>query len=111
MVARYDEFEPDGDLSPEVRALVDNLSPNQLSEIDNALLSNCLTQWRKVAAVVGFTMTNEFMAEYPGIPDVFFSQRVRSLVDRGILESEGNLSYMRYSEVRLARTSSTHTET
>jgi len=107
----YNEFEPDGELSPEVRALVDELTSNQLTEIDNALLANCLDQWRKVAAVVGFTMTKEFMAEHPGIPDVFFSQRVRSLVDRGILENQGNLNYMRYSEVRLARTSSTHTET
>jgi len=36
-----------------------------------------------------------------GLPDLYYAQRVKSLVSRGLLIAEGNLDYMRYSEVRL----------
>lgn len=36
-----------------------------------------------------------------GLPDVFYAQRIKALVQRGALVSEGNLNYMSYSEVRL----------
>lgn len=39
----------------------------------------------------------------PGIPDVFYAQRVRTLVERGVLEAADDLSRMRYCEVRKAR--------
>jgi hypothetical protein len=35
-----------------------------------------------------------------GIPDVYYAERVRALVDRGLIESVGNLRRMRFSEVR-----------
>ena len=38
---------------------------------------------------------------FPNIPDIYYAQRVRRLVAVGELESQGNLEYMRYSEVRL----------
>ena len=37
----------------------------------------------------------------PNLPDIFYSQRVRKLVELGFLESEGNLDFMCFSEVRL----------
>jgi len=37
----------------------------------------------------------------PGLPDLYYANRVRVLVERGLLVAEGNLDYMRYSEVRL----------
>ena len=43
----------------------------------------------------------EMQNRISGIPDIFYSQRVRHLVEEGKLESQGNLGYMRYSEVRL----------
>ena len=38
-----------------------------------------------------------------GIPDLYFAQRGRKLVEAGRLESQGNLSYMGLSEVRLPK--------
>ena len=50
--------------------------------------------------VVGLTI--ETIGEkFPQIPDVFYSRRVKELVSRGLIESSGNLDYMRYSEIRL----------
>jgi hypothetical protein len=37
----------------------------------------------------------------PGLPDLYYAERIRALVTRGLLLAEGNLKFMRYSEVRL----------
>jgi len=58
------------------------------------------TTWRKVARIVGTTI-GELSERFPGIPDVYYAQRVRRLVAVGELESQGNLEYMGYSEVHL----------
>lgn len=93
---------PDPSLSAAQRALVGALSADAVLTIDEALLSNASTQWRKVARIVGTTMSS-----LPGrvhwIPDVYYAERVRELVARGLLESQGDLTRMRYSEVRLRR--------
>ena len=34
------------------------------------------------------------------IPYVFYVDRIRKLVEKGIVESEGDIRYMRFSEVR-----------
>lgn len=99
----FDEFEPDGPLTPEQEAVVEKLSPDDLAMIDEGLLSNCCDRWRKVAMVVGTTMTTGGPHRYEKVPDVFYSQRVKALVEKGLLESQGNLDFMRYSEVRLPR--------
>ena len=95
------DVEPDPPLSAEQLRTVESLSGEQITEIDNALLANCIKRWRKVAAVVGFTMTDQLMDAFPGVPDVFYVGRVRRLVEKGALEVSGDLNYMRYSEVRL----------
>jgi hypothetical protein len=97
------DVKPDGPLSAAQQAIVEALSTDQIAEIDKALLTNCNQRWRKVAAVVGFTMSDDAMASFPGVPDIFYALRVRSLVENGVLEASGNLDYMRYSEVRLSR--------
>ena len=94
-------MEPDPPLSAEQLRTVESLSGEQIAEIDNALLTNCIKRWRKVAAVVGFTMTDQLKDTFPGVPDIYYAGRVRRLVEKGTLEASGNLSYMRYSEVRL----------
>ena len=40
---------------------------------------------------------------YHDVPDVFYSQRARALVKAGKLESQGNLFFIRFSEVRLPK--------
>jgi hypothetical protein len=91
---------PDPPLTEEQTALVNQLSEIEIKRIDKALLSNACQYWRKVARVVGTTMM-EMQDRSSGIPDTYYSQRVRHLVEEGKLESQGNLAYMRYSEVRL----------
>ncbi len=91
---------PDPPLTPEQHAKVAQLTETEIRAIDEALLSNASHQWRKVARVVSTTISG-FTNRVQGIPDLFYSQRVRKLVEDGKLESQGNLAYMRFSEVRL----------
>ena len=92
--------EPDPDLTQSERALVEQLSSETIKEIDDLLLSHATVNWRKVARLVGFTFM-DLENRLPGIPDVFYAQRVGKLVEEGRLESQGNLKYMAFSEVRL----------
>ena len=54
----------------------------------------------KVARVVVWT-EEALKNRYPGLSYVFYSQRVIRLAEAGRLESQGNLEYIRFSEVRL----------
>jgi hypothetical protein len=90
---------PDEPMTAEQEALVASLSAAEIEAIDRALLGNTLERWRKVAMVVGKTMM-ELEERRAGIPDTFYARRVRHLVETGSLESQGNLAYMRFSEVR-----------
>ncbi len=94
------DLTPDGELTKEERALVAQLTDEQLQEIDQMLLSHVHPKYnRKVAYLVGATMC-DLPNRIKGIPDVFYAQRVANLVQQGQLVSEGDLEYMRYSEVR-----------
>jgi len=85
-------------MTPAERAAVAALSPAQLAALDETLLGNTHDRWRKVAMVIGKTWD---LAElWPGVPDSFYAERIRGLVAKGLLESQGNLLYMRFSEVR-----------
>ncbi len=89
----------DPPLDPEDFEAVAALTRNDLNAIDQALLAASDTNWRKVAFVVGAAM-DTYPDLYHDIPDVFYSQRVRTLVSAGQLEAQGNLYRMRFSEVR-----------
>ena len=97
------DVKPDPPLTSDQLAIVGALTREQIAEIDQALLANCIENWRRVAAVVGFTMTDHLMSAFEGVPDVYYAQRIRELVKKGALKSAGNLDYMRFSEVRLHR--------
>ena len=92
---------PNLPLTPEEQAKVAQLTENELKAIDEALLSNAHQRWRKVAMVVAVTM-NHLEDRILGIPDSFYAERIQKLVEAGLLESQGNLTYMRFSEVRLS---------
>jgi hypothetical protein len=85
-------------LTAEEKARVAKLREEEIEAIDQALLSSVSYGWRKVAMVVGMAMDER---RWPGIPDVFYAQRVCRLAKNGHLESQGNLAYLRFSEVRL----------
>src|SRR5262245_39322305 len=76
------------------------LSSEQLAAIDAALLSHAHRHWRKSALVVGSTML-QLRESFPRLPDVFYAGRLAELVSRGLLEAEGDLRRLRFSEVRL----------
>ena len=89
----------DGRLRGGERARVDKLSSDQLRRIDDAIIANASTQWRKVARVIAGAMeANESIKH---VPDIFYAERVEKLVDDKRLESKGDLNKMRFSEVRL----------
>jgi hypothetical protein len=90
----------DPELTSEQQRLVENLSAADVEAIDMALLAASSQNWRKVAFVVG-TALLALANRFPGVPDVYFSQRIQSLVRLGKLNSQGNLLSMRFSEVRL----------
>ena len=94
-------MEPDPPLSPEQLARVAELSIVEIELIDETLLANACAQNRKVAFLVGSAMI-ELKSRIPRVPDIYYAQRVKGLVERGLLQAKGNLSYMRYSEVRLS---------
>jgi hypothetical protein len=91
---------PDPPLSPDQEALVAQLTSEQIEEIDAVLMSNAKPRWRKVAMLVGLSI-GQLQDKIEDIPDLYYSQRVRKLVESGRLETQGNFAYMRFSEVRL----------
>jgi hypothetical protein len=91
---------PTPPLSGEELAAFQKLTSEELAAIDDAVLSCAFPQWRKVAMVVGQTM-EKLADQFPQFSAVFYAERIRALADKGRLESQGDLSYMRFSEVRL----------
>jgi len=76
----------------------ENLSKEELAHIDDALYSNTTSQWRKMAMVIGLTMTES--GNPHNLPDIFFWERVRKLIDEHRLECKGELCSFRNCEVR-----------
>ena len=90
----------DPPLTPDELANVARLTPSDIEKIDKHLLSNTISQWRKTARVVAEAMSH-LKQEFPAVPDIFNGQRVMALAEKGLVESQGNLQRMRYSEIRL----------
>jgi hypothetical protein len=84
----------------EQQARIDKLTVDHLQKIDEAILANASSQWRKVSRVAGSAMMAN-SGTVPSIPDIFYAERIRDLVTAGKLESQGNLAAMRFREVRL----------
>ena len=96
------DYIPDPEITEEQRKFINLLSLEKLEEIDNAILSYANQYYLKVARLVSDVLTNKDV-HIKGIPSVFYLERIRLLVKNGLLESQGNLHYMRYSEVRLVK--------
>ena len=94
------EERPDPPLDVEQSLRVSKLSQEDLWDIDREILTQSARSWRKVARVVS-QVSDKLSARIPDVPDVYYAQRVRYLVEIGKLESQGDLHNMRSSEVRL----------
>lgn len=93
--------EPDTDLDAHESDIVARLPQEEARVIDAALLAECAAAPRKVARVVSAAMRNLGDA-YEHVPLGYYVQRVAALAAAGRLVADGNLDYMRFSEVRLA---------
>ena len=96
---------PDLPLPPKEEAVYAALTEDDLKEMDSALLQDCARYGRKVARIVGTAFMSAKFRDRD-IPPLCFAQRVVELVREGKLVAEGNLNYMRYSEVRLPSSAS-----
>jgi hypothetical protein len=92
----------DEPLDSEELAAIAALTPEDIQAIDDALLNNASNHWSKVALIVGTAMY-AYPDRFLDIPDLFYGDRVKVLVSQGLLESQGNLSKMRFSEVRILK--------
>lgn len=93
--------DPDARLTTEQQAQVDRLTTVQLAEIDEALLSAANSTWQKQARIIGQVMIATHCKQIE-LPDVFYSTRLKILVEQEKLSAMGNLNHMRYSELKLA---------
>jgi hypothetical protein len=69
--------------------LIDELTVDQLSQVDAALMSLATPKPRKVAGIIGRTLAAS-PAHIPGLPDYFYLERVRLLVASGALRAVGD---------------------
>lgn len=88
--------------NPDQKKTVDQLSEAEIKEIDQNLLENAAEEWSKVSRLVLATMIERHEG-ITGLPESFYSERIAYLVKEGRLESRGDLSDMKLSEVRLAK--------
>ena len=94
-----DDEDQDRDLTDEEEQLIAGLPAELVTRIDDALLAKANHRFQKVARIVAEVMPT-FSDRPSGIPDVYYAQRIAKLVKAGLLESQGNLRRMRFSEVR-----------
>lgn len=90
---------PDGGMTSEQLERIAELTDAEVQRIDNSIISHCKDHWRKVAMVVGSALLDN-LDTIPDVPDLFYADRVKKLVQTGKLESQGNLYMMRFSEIR-----------
>jgi hypothetical protein len=72
---------------------------DKLSQIDGALISLVTARPKKVAAIIGRTLASP--AHTPGLPEVFYLERLRLLVEAGALRTVGDLDDLMKCEVYL----------
>ena len=91
---------PNPRLSRKEAAAYAKLSPEDIAAIDDSIITSALPHWRKVAMVVSIA-EKKLQGRYPQFSYVLYAKRIRLLAKQGRLESQGNLRYMRFSEVKL----------
>ncbi len=112
MIEKHPELKPapapdcvkDDEITVEERILIKKLRPEDISLIDKTIHSNITELFRKTARVVA-DVSDELKERYPEITYLFYSERIRLMVKRGIVESQGDLNMMRYSEIKKAQKS------
>ena len=91
---------PNDPISPEEAAAFARLREAEVKDIDEAILSCAASHWQKVARMVSLA-EKKLGSKYPQFSYTLYAERIRLLAGEGLLESQGDLSFMRFSEVRL----------
>ena len=91
---------PNDPMSPEEAAAFALLRKEEVKDIDDAILSCATAHWQKVARMVSLA-EKKLGSKYPQFSYILYAERIRQLAEEGRLESQGDLSFMRFSEVRL----------
>ena len=97
---RTNDIKPDSPLNSEQRALVAKLTASDIAWIDERVLDIAKPRWRKVAMIVAELMRRAG-DRFPGVPDIYFAERVDGLITAGRLEAQGHRGFMLFCEVRL----------
>jgi hypothetical protein len=86
-----------------LRILDDNLALRSapLSFFDEQLLSCASHRWMKAARIVGDVLAKFWDDARHQAEDLVLAARLRALVEGGVLKGQGDLSQIRFSEVRL----------
>ena len=92
---------PNPPISGVEKTAADLLSQQELEAIDACILSHCADHFYKVARIMMQTQ-DELAHRFPKLSYVFYTQRLKHLVDTGHLVAAGDVFKMRFSEVRLA---------
>ena len=87
-------------MTEEEIAAVATLRAADCEIIDAAILAHSASHWLKVARVM-IHAENELIGRFPAISRRFYAERLKHLVQAGLLESQGNLNHLRFSEVRI----------
>ena len=91
--------------TPEELAEMSLASAADAHAVDELILSKCTNTWRKVAMIVGSSLS-EFDEKFEHLPYVYMPTRMVELVRAGKIEVQGNVFAMRASEIRLSGKSS-----
>lgn len=95
------EYEQDPPLSEAQRRIAASLCADEIARIDAGLLAHVSESPKKVAMIVALAMGDPGIS-VAGLPDLYYAERVRHLIQRGALSATGNLHAMRHCEVCLA---------
>ncbi len=82
------------------KAAARRLTEEDLKIIDTAILECSRRDWQKLAKVCS-RVHAELAARFPVFSYALYAERIAFLADQGLLEAQGDLDYLRFSEVRL----------
>jgi hypothetical protein len=100
MLLLDDDDELPQDPKPGEVTLASDLGPDGLKSIDAALATNARSVWLKVARVVHDALMAGGFSISEAVVDLHV-RRVAKLVQKGVLEAQGNLRRPRFSEIRV----------
>lgn len=78
-----------------------------LSHFDEALLKQMQARFLKAARIIGYVLAEKWDSDIYEVGDFFLSRRLLMLARAGVIESQGNLKHIAFSEVRLPQSTVT----